>query len=310
MQIIDNLSSFQEQHGRCVATIGKYDGMHLGHQSILRRLLELAGSHALPSLVVLSEPQPEEFFAGSQAPARLNHFVDKVNFLRDFGVDLVYRLTFNQALSQLSPQAFVERILVAGLGVESIVVGSDFRFGRDRAGDLALLTEQGRQLGFGVHEAAPVCSGDQRISSTLVRQCLQMGDCAQVRQLLGRAYSISGVVVQGRQLARQLGAPTANIRLETASIALQGVYAVNIECRGRLFQGVANIGYKPTVETGSVPSLEVFLFDFEGDLYGDSLQVSFLEKLRDEKKFSDLDALKQQISRDVDAARGYFSRLG
>lgn len=303
MQVFSSTTEARQSLGSCVATIGKYDGMHLGHQRILDELLQESQTLGLPAVVILSEPQPEEFFSGEQAPARLNPFDDKVRFLEGYGIDAVFLLAFDAACSRQHAGDFVQAFLVDGLGLRSLVVGDDFRFGRDRGGDIALLQRLAPELGFRMITVAPCRESGERVSSTLVRQYLEQGDCARVAQLLGRPYSIGGEVIRGRQLGRQIGVPTANIALARTTLPLRGVFAVQARVAGETFAGVANIGYKPTVTQESQPSLEVHLLDVERDLYGQHMEVRFLRKLRDERKFAGLDELKAQIQRDIDAAR-------
>ena len=286
-----------------MATIGKYDGMHLGHQRILAEVQHRARAAGLPAVVILSEPQPEEFFAPATAPPRLTPFDDKVAFLSGLGIPAVLRMRFDAALSQLPAEDFVRRFLVQELGMRVLVIGDDFRFGRQRGGDFALLQRLAPQLGFEVDSVAKCELGSERVSSTLVRNYLQQGSCSRAAELLGRPYSMSGEVVYGRQLGRQLGVPTANVRLQMTALPMTGVFAVQVLLDGRRLPGVANLGFKPTVSTGSQPSLEVHLLDFSGDLYGSKLQVQFLHKLRDERKFAGLDALKLQIAEDLQQAR-------
>jgi len=309
MKILDSLTAARRWSPHCVATIGKYDGMHLGHQRILDAVLAEAARRKLPSLVILSEPQPEEFFAGADAPPRLNHFYDKVDFLETYGIDAVYRLHFDAAVSQQSADAFVRDFLVTGLGLRSLVVGDDFRFGSNRGGDIALLKRLGAELGFDVHTVPPCMDNGERISSTLVRQCLMAGDCDRVMRLLGRPYSISGTVIEGRKLGRTIGVPTANIELLTPRLPMTGVFAVKVSLPPNELEGVANLGFKPTVDAGTRPSLEVHLLDFKGDLYGERLQVHFLRKLRDEQKFAGLPQLQEQIQKDIAQARASFAEL-
>ena len=308
MKVLDSLTAARRWSPNCVATIGKYDGMHLGHQGILDVLLSEAAGRKLPSLVILSEPQPEEFFAGVEAPPRLNHFQDKVDFLAKYGVDAVYRLRFDQALSQQNAEDFVRQFLAAGLGLRGLVVGDDFRFGRNRGGDIALLQKLGAELEYGVSSVSACSDGGERISSTLVRQCLLAGDCARVMRLLGRPYSIGGTVVEGRKLGRTIGVPTANIQLLTPGLPMTGVYAVKVGLPGNELEGVANLGFKPTVATGTAPSLEVHILDFKGDLYDEHLRVHFLHKLRNEQKFAGLPQLQEQIQRDIAQARAIFAQ--
>lgn len=308
MKILDSLDAARRWSPHCVATIGKYDGMHLGHQRILDALRADAAQRKLPSLVVLSEPQPEEFFAGLEAPPRLNHFQDKVDFLETYGIDAVYRMRFDAALSQQEADAFVRQFLVEGLGLKSLVVGDDFHFGRNRGGNFALLQTLGVELGFDVASIAPCVDGGERISSTLVRQCLLDGDCARAARLLGRPYSISGTVIEGRKLGRTIGVPTANVELLAPRLPMSGVFAVRVDLPGNEFEGVANMGVKPTVDSTLKPSLEVHIFDFKGDLYGDRIRVHFLRKLRDEQTFAGLPQLQEQIARDIEQARAFFAQ--
>ncbi len=310
MNVFESLTQAAHWSGNCVATIGKYDGMHLGHQRILDALLAMASRRALPCLVILSEPQPEEFFAGADAPPRLNHFQDKVDFLAGFGVDAVYRLRFDRALSQQSAEDFVRQFLVGGLGLCGLVIGDDFRFGRNRGGDLALLRHMGAELGYEVTSVAACLDDYNKVSSTLVRQCLQQGDCDRVLRLLGRPYSISGKVIRGRQLGRQIGVPTANVGLLTPGLPMTGVFVVNAVLPGGAQCGVASIGYNPTVTTDRIPVLEVHLLDFDGDLYGQHMQVQFLHKLRNETKFPSLPQMQEEIQRDIAAARLWFVQAG
>lgn len=310
MQIFDAPAQVWAALGPCVATIGKYDGLHLGHQRILAEVQRRASTLGLPTVVILSEPQPEEFFAPASAPPRLTPFDDKVAFLADLGITAVLRMRFDAALSQLEAADFVRDFLVQGLGIRILVIGDDFRFGKQRSGDFALLQRLAPQSGFEVASVAKYEQGSERVSSTLVRSYLQQGNCARAAELLGRPYAMSGEVVLGRQLGRQLGAPTANVNLQMSALPMTGVFAVHVKLDGRLLPGVANLGFKPTVSTELRPSLEVHLLDFSGDIYGSHLQVLFLHKLRDEMKFSGLEALKQQIALDVQQARRVLQSPG
>lgn len=309
MQVFSSTAAARQALGGCVATIGKYDGMHLGHQRILDVLKQESRAFDLPSVVVLSEPQPEEFFTGAQAPPRLNAFQDKVAFLEDYGIDAVFLLDFDAARSRQQAEAFIREFLVAGLGLQSLVIGDDFRFGRDRGGDINLLRQLAPALDYRVVAVPPCQESGERVSSTLVRQYLQQGNCERVAQLLGRPYSISGEIVLGRQLGRQIGVPTANVALRQARLPMTGVFAVRAELADGSFPGVANLGYKPTVSAERQPTLEVHLLDVERDLYGQHMRVHFLRKLRDERKFDGLDALKAQIGQDIAAARAGLSMM-
>ena len=306
MKIFTNIQELKQEFDSCVVTIGKYDGMHLGHQKILTELLAQARELALPSVVILSEPQPDEFFARAAGSPRLNHFQDKVDFLHSFGIDAVYRLKFDHQLSQQTPDDFVRNFLVAGLGMKRLVVGDDFRFGVNRSGNHEVLQTMARELGYQVVAIPPYLNKGERVSSTLVKHYLHAGDCERVCELLGRPYSISGKIIKGRQLGRVLGAPTANVELLTGSVPMTGVFTVIAKLNAVAFNGAASIGYNPTIDDTLTPSLEVHLLDFNADIYGETLQVSFIEKIRNEEKFANLDELKQQIALDLDHVRLYF----
>jgi len=303
MSVYTDFAAFRASHNGCVATIGKYDGLHIGHQHVLDTLNGIAIQQGLPAVVILSEPHPEEFFAGDKAAPRLTGFEDKVEFLLAHGVDAIFKMHFDQTLSNLSAEDFIQQYLVDGLGVHTLIVGDDFRFGHGRRGDFDLLVEKGRDNGFKVMREGSCELAGERVSSTLVRQYLQQGDCEKVRQLLGRYYSIGGNVVSGKQLGRELGTPTANIALDFDKLPLHGIFSVLVTHRDRQLQGVASIGFNPTIDDSRIPKLEVFLFDFDEDIYGEHLSVSFVKKLRDEYAFPDLDALKKQISVDIEQAR-------
>ncbi|ATJ84326.1 bifunctional riboflavin kinase/FAD synthetase [Halomonas beimenensis] len=307
MQVIRGLHNLRDEHRGCVATIGNFDGVHRGHQAILDQLRERARALALPVTVVVFEPQPREFFAGEQAPPRLTRLRDKVELLAEHGADRVLCLPFNDALRGLTAREFIERVLVRGLGVRHLVVGDDFRFGCDRRGDFSLLEVEGAGQGFGVEHTRTFLLDGERVSSSRVRTLLTSGNFAQAARLLGRPYRLGGRVVPDRQLGRTIGVPTANLPQPARSLALQGVYAVLTELPdGRRVEGVANIGWRPTVGSHR-PVLEVHLFDFDGDLYGEFLTVLPCAKLRGEVKFDGLDALKAQIRADQARARRYFA---
>ncbi len=308
MELIRGFHSLQPRHRGCVATIGNFDGVHLGHQAVLGQLAEAAGRFGLPTVVITFEPQPQEYFgAAAQAP-RLSRLREKLQALRRYAVDRVVCLPFNAALAQLTAQQFIQRLLVDGLAVRYLVVGDDFRFGRGREGDFAMLKAAGQRHGFQVVSMHSFCVDGERVSSTRVREALGRGDMATAAKLLGRGYRMSGRVARGEQLGRQLGFPTANIHLHRQAIPVRGVFAVEMfGIEGEPLAGVANVGVRPTVD-GSRTLLEVHLFDFDQQIYGRYVEVVFLHKLRDEVRFASLDALKQQIGLDAVAARDYFAR--
>lgn len=306
MQLVRGLHNLRPRHRGCVATIGNFDGVHRGHQAILKRLRERAAELKLPSCVVIFEPQPREFFTPGQAPARLTRLREKLQLLDEQGIDLVLCLAFNRRLRELSAAEFVHATLVEGLGVKHLEVGDDFRFGCDRAGDFNFLLQAGALEGFSVEAARTIELDGERVSSSRLRRTLAMGDLQLAQRLLGRPFSLTGRVLHGQKLGRQLGAPTANIQLKRLSTPLSGVFTVSTEIDGQVFRGVANIGMRPTVESDGKPHLEVHLPDFQGDLYGRLLCVTFHWKLRDEQRFASLEALKAAIEADISAARDYW----
>jgi riboflavin kinase / FMN adenylyltransferase len=307
MQVIRGLHNLREEHRGCVATIGNFDGVHRGHQAILDQCREQASTLQLPDTVVVFEPQPREFFAGDQAPPRLTRLREKVRLLGEYGVERVLCLPFNDALRSLTAQEFIDRVLVEGLGVRHLVVGDDFRFGCDRRGDFHLLTEVGEARGFSVEHTRTFTLDGERVSSTRVRTLLASGNFAQAARMLGRPYSLGGRVVPDQRLGRTIGVPTANLPLLPLPLVLRGVYAVVTALPdGRRLPGVANIGWRPTVGSHR-PVLEVHLFDYDGDLYGERLTVFPCAKLRGEVKFDDFAALKRQIAADQVRARRYLA---
>lgn len=288
-----------------VATLGNFDGVHLGHQALLQTLKAQAQALGLPSLVIIFEPQPKEFFAKDQAPARLTNLREKIQLFTHFGVDYLLCLPFNARMRALSAQDFIDTVLVGGVGVRHLIVGDDFRFGHDRSGDFTLLQAQGARQGFTVDDTPTVQMQESRISSTRVRAALAQGDLTGAQALLGRPYSFSGRVAFGRQLGRTLNTPTANILLKRQVLPATGVFAVRVqdEQNGEHFLGVASLGVKPTITDIPEPSLEVHLFNFSGNLYHRHLRVELVQKIRDEQKFASLDALKAAIEADKAAAR-------
>lgn len=291
-------------------TIGNFDGVHLGHQAMLAKLRAAASARALPACVMTFEPHPREFFAPDQAPVRLTSMREKLELLGLHGVERTHVLRFNFSLAQVTAQDFIERILVRGLDVRWLQVGDDFRFGARRAGDLAMLRAQAAQQGYEVEGMATVVLDGERVSSTAVREALVAGDVAKAARLLGRPYSISGRVVHGDRLGHELGFPTANVQMKHNRPPLTGIFAVEFtRSSGRTLQGVASLGVRPTVKArGAAPVLEIYVFDFKEEIYGEHVRVDFLHKFRDEAKYVDLETLKQQIACDVADAREFFSR--
>jgi riboflavin kinase / FMN adenylyltransferase len=289
--------------------IGSFDGVHLGHQAILAHVVRTARGMGLEPAVLTFEPLPREFFNAAAAPPRLASLTERLDLLSQAGIQLAYVQRFDRAFASIGAEEF-ERRLRDRYGARWVMVGEDFRYGARRMGDLLSLGDAGKRLGFQAEVIGAVVAGGERISSTRVREALREGNLAEAARLLGRPYSICGHVVYGAGRGRVLGFPTANVRLARAKPALQGIFAV--KCFGaatRGLEGVASLGINPAVKDGGPATLEAFLFDFSGDLYGRRLTIEFRKKLRDEAHFASLDALAAQIQRDCDAARAYFREL-
>ncbi len=292
-------------HGSVVC-IGAFDGLHLGHRALVRHAVARARDLSLPAVALSFEPLPREFFSRDLPPPRLTLARGKYQGLRDLGADSVGLLRFDARLSAMSAEEFVRKLLIGRLGAREVWIGPDFRFGHRRGGDLPLLQSMGRELGFSADEIEPVLLQGERVSSTRIREALRSGDFTDASRLLGRAYSIGGRVVRGKQLGRTLGFPTANLRFPKVP-ALSGIYATWVHGVGeRPHASVSSFGTRPTVD-GVEPLLEAHLFDFDGDLYGRHIEVEFVAKLRDELKFPDLPTLTEQMQRDAETARRLLS---
>lgn len=290
-----------------VLTIGNFDGLHLGHRTMLARLATKACDLSLPAAVLTFEPHPRELFTPEQAPARLTSLREKLALLEACSVDRTYVCRFDRKLAALSADAFIDDLLVRGLGVRHVIIGDDFRFGRGRAGDFAMLEQAGAKNGYTCEAMHTVEVDGERVSSSAVRDALAAGDLEHAARLLGRPYVIAGHVVHGNKVGRQIGFPTANIQLKRKRLPLTGIFAVTVSgLEKRHLPGAASLGVRPTLGQGLQPVLEVYLFDFDRDIYGAHLTVHFLHKLRDEAKFASLDALKAQIARDVANTKEYF----
>lgn len=302
MELIRGLHNIRPQHHGCVLTIGKFDGIHLGHQAVLQNVLQQADALKLPAVVMVFEPQPEELFAPEHAPARLSLLRDKYVGLKQIGVHRLLCVRFGAEFSSMSPQAFIKELLVDKLGVKFLVVGDDFRFGVGRSGDFEMLKEQGSALGFNVVSTQSYRIHDNRISSTAIRDALSNSDFSLAKEMLGHPFEVGGKVVHGEQNGRKIGFPTANILMKRTKSPVNGVFAVKVKHNARVYGGVANVGYRPTLE-GNKLQLEAHLFDFNGDLYSTHLRVEFVSKIRDEIKFSDFQELSKQIEKDAAQAK-------
>ena len=300
---LHNLTAWKQPS---VVTIGSFDGVHLGHQSILARLMEVGKQQDIATVAMIFEPQPQEFFTGVDAPIRLSPFRYKYHLLVSSGIDVVCCLRFNEALRQLTAQDFVDTVLIRGLCIRHLVVGDDFRFGCDRLGNFSFLLEAGKKSGFAVENSPTFSLMNARVSSSRVRQALAKKDVQLAARLLGRPFSIYGRVVHGQQLGRTIGTPTANVRFCAAKLPLKGVYVVTVTLSTKKINGVANLGRRPTVSSGK-ELLEVHLLDFDQQIYGQYIKVEFWQFLRDEKQFDSIEALKQQIQKDISEAKQYLA---
>ncbi len=285
--------------------IGNFDGVHMGHQAMIARAIASARDRDVLPCALTFEPHPREVFAPEQAPTRLTSMREKMELLSNYGLVRAHIERFTKEFAALTPQTFVEQVLVQTLAARWVLVGGDFRFGARRAGDVAMLRELGQQHGFEVEAMPNVMQGGERVSSSSVRAALAAGDLARAAVLLGRHYSISGSVVHGDKLGRDLGFATANVRMQHNRPPLSGIFAVRLHGVGaQALDGVASLGVRPTVKAaGAEAVLEVHVFDFSGEIYGEHVRVEFLSKIRDEEKYPDLDTLKAQIARDCEAAR-------
>lgn len=303
MELVRGLHNISQKHRGCVLTLGNFDGVHLGHQQMIVTLKNRAAEAGCASTVLVFEPSSKEFLDPEAAPPRLTRWREKFVALAAQGVDRLVTLRFDEQMRAMSPEQFVADLIVAALGTRHVVVGHDFRFGSQAVGTIETLTAAGRRHGFQVEQIPAFVADGVRVSSTAVRERLAQGHFQGAARLLGRPYRMSGRVVHGQKLGRTLGFPTANMRLGRRHAPLCGILAVRVHgIEARPLPGVASLGTRPTVN-GVEPLLEVYLFDFAGDLYGSSIEVEFVAKLRDEIKFDSLDALMVQMRDDAERAR-------
>jgi riboflavin kinase/FMN adenylyltransferase len=289
-------------------TIGNFDGVHLGHQALLNELRAAAQARGLQTAVIIFEPHPREFFTPQQAPARLTSLREKLEFFAALGIDRVQVCRFNAHFAQMGAADFIN-VLHEKLFAKFVLIGDDFRFGSGRTGDFALMEKIGAQLDFAVHAVRSVKHDGVRISSTEIRAALLAGQMREAQRYLGRHYSISGRVVHGDGLGRKIGYPTANIQLKHNRPPLSGIFVVQVHAEGLgVLQGVASLGVRPTVKHDANPVFEVHLFEFEQQIYGKHLRVEFLQKLRDEEKYPDVETLTRHIALDVEHAKKWFEQ--
>ncbi|QTS84017.1 bifunctional riboflavin kinase/FAD synthetase [Coxiella endosymbiont of Amblyomma nuttalli] len=309
MELIRGKHNLVDRLHSCVATLGNFDGLHLGHQALLTKLKQLGQKLNLPTVVIIFEPQPKEFFAKYKAGARLMRFREKWCALAKWKIDYVLCLRFNQALADLHPDDFVQQILIDRLYVKAIVVGDNCRFGAKRVGNYAVLKRLGKRYRFKAIVMSPVLYEGERVSSTRVRIALQAGNISLVQALLGGPYKLSGKVILGEKRGYELGFPTANIDLHRDVLPLSGIFVVRGYLNNKVYPGVASLGIRPTFK-GTRPLLEVYLFGFSQNIYDCYLKVEFLHKLRSEARFKTIDALLEQMRQDVLKAKEYFQKIG
>ena len=295
----------------CALTIGNFDGVHRGHQALLKKLVQTAKEKNIQSCVMTFEPHPIEFFSPEKAPSRILSLRDKLEALAEVGIDQVLVVHFNQHFANLSPTEFVEKILVNGLQVQSILIGDDFHYGAKRAGNFSSLCEAGQKHGFTVERMETLEENNQRISSSATREALKQGDLSLARQFLGRPYMLSGHVLHGQKLGRTLGFPTLNVslanKLHRRKPAAQGIFIAQVHgLSDNPLPAVASLGQRPTVDDSGRYLLEVHIFNFNQSVYGKLVRIELLEKIRDEAKYNDLETLRNAIDQDATAAKNYF----
>ena len=306
MRIIRRLAQLTPPADGTVVTIGNFDGVHLGHREIFRRVVGRARERRAQAAVITFEPHPLRLLAPQRAPQRINTSAEKVRLIRASCIDLLVVLPFTRRLAALSPEQFVADILVGRLGVRHLVIGYDYAFGRNREGDARFLAAAARRHGFTLEVLEPITAGDLVYSSTRIRQTLQQGDVAGVVGVLGRHYTLDGRVVIGAGRGRRLGFPTANLVTRKELLPREGVYAVRVRYGRRMYDAVVNIGRRPTF-AGEEPTIEIHLLDFSGDLYGRHLRLYFVARLRDERRFPSAPALQAAVRSDIDRARAILA---
>jgi len=306
MKIIHSLGELTEPLAKSVATIGNFDGVHLGHREIFREVVKKAKKLGGKSVVITFVPHPLKILRPEQAPRLLNTYIEKERLIRASCVDYLVELPFDQAMADMSPVDFVDEILVHKLGVQHLIIGYDYAFGRDRAGDADFLTKIGAVRGFTVEVLGPILRGEEVYSSTLVRRFLAIGDVVGVVEPLGRNFTLEGRVIHGANRGANLGFPTANLMTDKEVLPRPGVYAVKVKYQDELFDGVMNIGFNPTFGSERI-SLEVHILNFNQDIYGETLRVYFVERLRDEKIFKSVDELVVSIQNDIESALAILS---
>jgi riboflavin kinase/FMN adenylyltransferase len=310
MRVIRGLSELEPFTTGCVLTIGNFDGVHLGHKAVINKLAKRGESLGYPSVVMVFEPQPLEYFLGDNAPSRLMRLREKAIALSGQPVDYLYVVRFNRQLANCEAEQFISNILLKKLNTKHLVIGDDFHFGKARRGNFAMLKEKGAELGFSVEDTGSLQIAGHRVSSTLIRDALGEGDLLMAEKMLGHDYSVCGRVSHGDKRGRSIGYPTANIQLLRKNTPVQGVFAVTMTgIDNSVFNGIANVGTRPTFDGSSKVILETHLFDFDQEIYGRYVEVHFKRKIRNEMRFKSPAQLKNQIERDVAETKKIFAEL-
>ncbi len=307
MNVLRDMTELASLRGPVAFAVGVFDGVHLGHQAVIQSALDFTEKHGGTTVVLTFDPHPLRILRPELAPLLLCSTAHKLHILKQFGVQYTLVLPFTSETAKTGANVFIDSLVSSCQPLGFISVGYTWSFGRGREGNVHQLMEMGQAHGFGVYGVPEVKIGDKVVSSTLIREAVRTGDFKQAERMLGRAYSVMGEVVRGRQLGRELGFPTANLNIENEELPPLGVYAVEVMSNGIKYSGVANLGYRPTIENNGERTLEVHLMDMNIDLYGAVLEVCFLQLLRDEQKFADLAELKSQIARDIQSSRSIFS---
>jgi riboflavin kinase/FMN adenylyltransferase len=307
MILITDLDKIKKRFDSSIITIGNFDGLHLGHQELIKKIIQRAEETASLSMVVTFRPHPLKILAPEKCPPLISIYEEKIRLLEQLGIDVLVKIPFSLDFAAVEPRDFVKDILCGLLGAKEIFVGYNYRFGKGRKGDIRLLRELGEEFGFVVREIEQVSLNGEVISSTRIRQLLKNGDVGDAAKFLGRPYALCGIVVKGDGRGRGLGFPTANIASRHAIIPSNGVYAVKLFVRDKYYNGVVNIGMRPTFDARTL-AIEVHIFDFDEDIYGEEITVSFMRKIREEKKFGSAEALINQISADIEIAKEILSQ--
>ena len=307
MILITDLSKINKRFTNSIITLGNFDGLHLGHQELIRKIIHRAKETGGLSMVVTFRPHPLKILAPEKCPPLISIYEEKIELLDKLGIDVLVKIPFTLDFSAMEPRAFVKDILVDLLGAKEIFVGSNYRFGKGRKGNIQMLRDLGKELGFIVREVEQVSLNSEVISSTRIRQLLINGDVEHAAKLLGRPYALCGVVIKGDGRGKGLGFPTANLAPRHSLIPSNGVYAVRLLVRDKYYDGIVNIGLRPTFDAKSM-AIEVHIFDFNEDIYGEEMTVYFANKIREEKKFDSADSLIGQITKDISAAKTILAK--